>query len=227
MLGGVSKPWLFLFRPEPVSDKAMLKIGVPAILFLLMLGVWVRAAESGFADYYRGDFPHALMDLRQKGDEGNAYAAYLVGQIYAAGKTGAPNSDLALEWYGKAAFHGSIAAPFSYLAHQLKSKDRPRSFCDDYEEVMRLSARVQSIYAYLFLSSFHSGGVCDAPNMIKSAYYLHLATSLDRAFGHNRDSLVGQLSEEQRQRLVKLLQQKVMPISERKFLTHFAKTVRR
>lgn len=227
MLSGVSKPSLLLSRPELVSDNAMLKIGFPAILFLLMLGVWVRAAESGFADYYRGDFQHALTDLRQKGDEGNAYAAYLVGQIYAMGKTGAPNSDLALKWYGKAAFHGSIAAPFSYLDHQLKSKDRSRSFCEDYEEVVRLSARVQSIYAYLFLSSYHSGGVCDAPNMIRSAYYLHLATSLDRAFGHNRDSLVGRLSEEKRERLVKLLQQKVMPISESEFLKHFANTVRR
>ncbi len=204
----------------------MLKIGGPAIFFFLMLGVWVRAAESGFADYYRGDFQHALTDLRQKGDEGNAYAAYLVAQIYAAGKTGAPNPELASEWYGKAASYGSIAAPFTYLDRQLKSKDRPRSFCEDYEAVVRLSARVQSIYAYLFLTSYHSGGVCDAPNMIKSAYYLHLATSLDRAFGHNKDRLVGQLSEEQRQRLVKLLQQKVMPISEHEFLTHFAKTVR-
>ena len=75
----------------------MVKIGVPAIFFLLVLGLWVRAAESGFADYYRGDFEHALTDLRQKGDEGNAYAAYLVGQIYAVGKTGVPNSELALE----------------------------------------------------------------------------------------------------------------------------------
>ena len=204
----------------------MVKIGVPAIFFLLVLGLWVRAAESGFADYYRGDFEHALTDLRQKGDEGNAYAAYLVGQIYAVGKTGVPNSELALEWYGKAASHGSIAAPFSYLAHQLESRVRPHSFCADYEEVVRLSARVQSIYAYLFLSSYHSGGVCHPPNIIKSAYYLQLATSLDRAFGHNRDRLVGQLSEAQRKRLEKLLQQSVTPISEREFLTHFATTVR-
>ena len=90
-------------------------------MFLLILGVWVRAAESGFVNYYRGDFENALTDLRQKGDEGNAYAAYLVGQIYAGGRPDPPIEDLALEWYVKAASQGSIAAPFSYLDHQLVS----------------------------------------------------------------------------------------------------------
>ena len=132
-----------------------------------------------------------------------------------------------MEWYRKAASHGSIAAPFSYLDRQLKSAGRTSIFCEDYEEVLRLSARVQNIYGYLFLSSYHSGGVCKAPNMVKNAYYMHLAASLDRAFGENRDRLVGQLSEEQLQRLDRLLRQKVTPISESEFLTHFVKTVRR
>ena len=48
----------------------MLKIGVPAILSLLILGAWVRAAESGFVNYYRGNFENALTDLREKGDQG-------------------------------------------------------------------------------------------------------------------------------------------------------------
>ena len=59
------------------------------------------------------------------------------------------------------------------------------------------------------------------------AYYMHLASSLDRAFGPNRDNLYGQLSEAQRQRLEKLLEQKLMPLSEREFLNYFAKTIRR
>ena len=203
----------------------MLKIGAPAILLLLILGAWVRAAESGFVNYYRGDFEHALTDLKQKGDEGNAYAAYLVGEIYAGGKAGPPNPDLALEWYVKAASQGSIAAPFSYLDHQLVSAYRPLGACVDFREVVRLSARVKSIYAYLFLSRYHAEGVCDAPNILKSAYYMHLATSLDRAFGHNRDNLFDQLSKVQRKRLEKLLQQKLVPISEREFLKHFVKTI--
>ena len=165
--------------------------------------------------------------MRQKGDEGNAHAAYLVGQIYAGGKAGPSNSDLAMEWYIKAASQGSIAAPFSYLNHQLVSKHRPLGSCADFRELVRLSARVKSIYAYLFMSRYHSEGVCDAPNILKSAYYMHLATSLDRAFGHNRDNLMGQLSKVQRQRLGKLLKQKLTPISERAFLNHFAKTVGR
>ena len=187
---------------------------------------WVRDAESGFVNYYRGDFEQALPDLRQKGDEGNAYAAHLVGQIYTRGKAGASNEDLGLEWYVKAASHGSIAAPFSYLSHQLVSTHRPPSFCEDFREVVRLSARVKSIYAYLFLSRYYSEGVCSAPDILKSAYYMHLATSLDRAFGHNRDNLLDQLSKVQRQLFEKLLQKKLMIMSEREFLSHFVKTVR-
>ena len=103
MLDGVNKWSLILFRFGTSSERAMLKIGVPAILFLLILGIWVRDAESGFLDYYRGDFRGALTDLMQKGNQGDAHAAYLVGRIYAAGKTGTSDSDLALEWYGKAA----------------------------------------------------------------------------------------------------------------------------
>ena len=227
MLGGVNNLSLILFGSGSASDKEMLKIVVPAILLLLMVGVWVRATESGFVNYYRGDFELALTDLRQKGDEGDAHAAYLVGQIYAGGKAGAPNSDLALEWYVKAASHGSIAAPFSYLDHQLVSTYRPPGFCADFREVVRQSARVKSIYAYLFLSRYHSSGVCGSPNILKSSYYMHLATSLDRAFGYNRDNLSGQLSEVQRQQLEKLLQQKVIPISQHRFLKLFAKTIRR
>ena len=204
----------------------MLKIGAPAILLLLILGVWVRAAESGFVNYYRGDFEKALTDLRQKGDEGNAHAAYLVGQIYATGRVGPPNSELALEWYVKAASQGSIAAPFSYLDHQLVSMTWSLGFCADFREMVLLSERVKSIYAYLFLSQYHANGVCDAPNVLKSAYYMHLASSLDRAFGPNRDNLHGRLSEVQRQRLEKLLHQKLIPISEREFLDHFVKTAR-
>ena len=90
---------------------------------------------------------------------------------------------------------------------------------------MLLSERVKSIYAYLFLSQYHANGVCDAPNVLKSAYYMH-SKPLDRAFGPNRDNLYGRLSEVQRQRLEKLLQQKLIPISEREFLNHFVKTVR-
>ena len=227
MLGGVNRLTTILFTSGFVSNRAMLKVGVPAILFLLILGMWVRAAESGFVNYYGGNFENALTHLREKGDEGNAYASYLVGQIYANGRVGAPDSDLALEWYLKAAFQGSIAAPFSYLNHQLVSMNRSLGFCEDFREVVLLSERVKSIYAYLFLSQYHANGVCDAPNVLKSAYYMHLASSLDRAFGPNRDNLYGQLSEAQRQRLGKLLEQKLMPLSEREFLNYFAKTIRR
>ena len=164
-------------------------------------------ASRGVGGYsYRGNFENALTHLREK-RSGNAFASYLVGQIYANGRVGAPNSELALEWYLKAADQGSIAAPFSYLNHQLVSMNRSLGFCADFREVVLLSERVKSIYAYLFLSQYHANGVCDAPNVLKSAYYTHLASSLDRAFGPNRDNLYGQLSELQRQRLEKLLQQ--------------------
>ena len=104
--------------------------------------------------------------------------------------------------------------------------NRSLGFCADFREVVLLSERVKSIYAYLFLSQYHANGVCDAPNLLKSAYNMHLASSIDRAFGPNRDNLFGQLSAVQQQRLEKLLQQKLMLISEREFLNHFAKTVR-
>ena len=86
MLGGVSKLSIILFTFGFASDRAMLKIGAPAILFLLILGVWVRAAESGFVNYYRGNFENALTDLRQKAMRVTPMLAYLVGQIYAAGE---------------------------------------------------------------------------------------------------------------------------------------------
>ena len=226
MLGGVNRLTTILFTFGFASDRAMFKVGVPAILSLLILGAWVRAAESGFVDYYRGNFENALTYLREQGDEGNAYASYLVGQIYATGRVEPPNSELALEWYVKAASQGSIAAPFSYLDHQLVSMNWSLRFCADFREVVLLSERVKSIYAYLFLSQYHANGVCDAPNVLKSAYYMHLASSLDRAFGPSRDNLYARLSEVQRQSLEKLLQQKLIPISEREFLNHFVKTVR-
>ena len=90
MLGGVNRLTTIMFTSEFASDRAMLKVGVPAILFLLILGVWVRAAESGFVNYYGGNFENALTHLREKGDQGR-FASYGRPDL-CQWKVGAPNS---------------------------------------------------------------------------------------------------------------------------------------
>ena len=226
MLGGVYEPTSILIRPQSESCFAMLKIGGPAVLLLLILGIYVRSTESGFADYRRGNFASALTDLTKKGGEGNAFAAYLVGQIYAGGKAGEPNIDLALKWYHKAASNGHIAASFAYLEKRLISTTQPLRICTDYAEIVKLSTRVQNIHAYLFLFEYYTHSICDVPDVMRAAYYsyyMHLAASLYRAFGPNKKLLVSQLSDKQRLIYEKLLKQEVVPITEKEFLTQFVR----
>ena len=151
MLGGVNRLTTIMFTSEFASDRAMLKVGVPAILFLLILGTVGASRGSGFVNYYGGNFENALTHLREKAIEGNAFASYLVGQIYANGRVGAPNSELALEWYLKAADQGSIAAPFSYLNHQLVSMNRSLGFCADFREVVLLSESQKHLCVFIFV----------------------------------------------------------------------------
>ena len=127
MLGGVNKLTTILFTFGFASDRAMLKIGAPAILSLLILGAWVRAAESGFVNYYRGNFENALTDLRQKGDEGNAYASYLVGQIYATGKAG-PKFRFGIGMVRKGCVSGEYSGAFFILGSPVGIDEPASSF---------------------------------------------------------------------------------------------------
>ena len=188
-----------MFTSEFASDRAMLKVGVPAILFLLILGVGCERGV-GFVNYY-GEFRKCVDAFERKSDE-RAFASIWSARSMPMEGSGPPIQG----WHWvvpKGCDQGSIAALF-HADHQLVSMNRSWFLCR-LSEVVLLSERVKSIYAYLFLSQYHANGVCDAPNVLKSAYYTHLASSLDRAFGPNETICVSEL---QRQRLEKLLQQK-------------------
>ncbi|NRA82714.1 MAG: sel1 repeat family protein [Gammaproteobacteria bacterium] len=69
--------------------------------------------EKGFRAYQDQDYIVALTNLRPLAEEGDAYAQYVLGVMYAMGQGVARNDDIAIKLYRKSADQGHADAQFA------------------------------------------------------------------------------------------------------------------
>lgn len=75
-------------------------------------------------DYFKKEqFAQAFAPLKQKAEQGNPEAQYMIGWMYQTGKGADKNNDAAINWYGKAASTGHLSAQNNLCAAYLQDKN--------------------------------------------------------------------------------------------------------
>lgn len=95
---------------------AMSKRYAKALFLVVGFAVAAPAAaafEDAWRTYLRQDYAAARKGLEAAAEAGDARAAWLLGELYARGRGGAPDPARALQWKERAAELGDIAAQFA------------------------------------------------------------------------------------------------------------------
>ncbi|MDP6088531.1 MAG: tetratricopeptide repeat protein, partial [Nitrospinota bacterium] len=95
---------------------AKMRVSRKNILFLSLLSLFLATTSAsadfaaGVAAYNRGDFKTAFKEFRRLALQGNAFAQYNLGLMYAKGRGVAQDYAQAVTWYRKAALQGNALA---------------------------------------------------------------------------------------------------------------------
>lgn len=80
---------------------------------VVALPAWAQSFSEGFAAYERGDYAAALGNWRPLADQGDAFAQYNLGVMYATGRGVPQDYAEAVRWYRMAADQGLALAQFN------------------------------------------------------------------------------------------------------------------
>jgi uncharacterized protein len=110
--------------------KTLLVLTVIAALSLDALAQ--PTVDAGFRAYQAQDYPVALSNLRPLAEDGDAYAQYVLGVMYAMGQGVTRNDDIAIVLYRKSANQGNADAQFAMG----KMYKNARGVTRDYEQAV-------------------------------------------------------------------------------------------
>lgn len=99
-----------------------------AALLVLLSGPTWAGLDEGMAAVHRGDYATALRELRPLAEQGNAWAQYNLGVMYAEG-AGVPKNDReAVKWYRRAAEQGDAKAQTNLGTMYAAGKGIPQDY---------------------------------------------------------------------------------------------------
>ena len=96
-----------------MSDDRLIALGFPVALVLSIICLTMPAwadFKAGVDAYHRGDYATALREWQPLAEQGNAFAQYNLGLLYANGQGVTKDDAKARQWYEKAATQGHADA---------------------------------------------------------------------------------------------------------------------
>ncbi len=155
---------------------------------LIVIGAaiyFIRNSDDGYRQYYRGQILAAIPALERKAEQGEAYAAYLLGKVNLHQEYRVK----AQEWFLKSARLGDLNGAVMYaltIHHRSKGagiRESKKGHCIWYVKFLDMAARQGSVLAADLLGRYYARGECVSPRELESRYYFKLAIAMDRSFG--------------------------------------------
>ena len=155
-------------------------LATPLVALMLTVGVGgiVRAGplEDGNAAYQRGDITTALRLLRPLAEQGNAYAQFSLGVMYAKGQGVTQDYKEAMEWYRRSADQGFAIAQSNLGVMYANGQ----GVTQDYKAAvkwLRLAAEQSNANAQSNLGAMYAKGQGVTQDFLRAYMWLNLAAS--------------------------------------------------
>jgi uncharacterized protein len=172
----------------------MIKTLLLAVIFAVAIPLGASTSIAGCKEalqaYFSGNYAIAAIELNQGcGDQGNAEAQYLLGDLYYAGKGVSKDNNEAQKWYQRAADQGYAPAQLGLAKTYLSQNDE-----ENYVKWLQKAANQGYAPAQFKLAVLYDLGMF-VPKHIVSAYkWANLAASQtgdssDKTYLKLRDSL--------------------------------------
>jgi hypothetical protein len=155
----------------------------------------LRARDAPYIAYERGDVRGALEGLTRKAEDGDGFAAYLVGRAHHDNAIEGFGIGSAAAWYLAAARAGEIRAVASFLDIVI-THDPDAVACGQVIGLLELASRAGDLGATLAAGNSYRYGRCVAKDLVRAASYYAGAARLDRRFRPLQEQVQAVLSPE-------------------------------
>ena len=160
------------------------KIWIPvAGLIIVSAAIFlIRNGDDGYRQYYQGKILDALPGLEKKAEQGEAFAAYLLGVAF---WDYLGDQAKAQVWFLKSARLGDLngAVLYALSVHNrfkdTRNTEPSKGHCIWYVKFLDMAARQGSHLAAVILGRYYAHAECVAPSELESRYYFKLASAID------------------------------------------------